>query len=283
MLWAALISLLAAVAVALLYPLWWRTTLPLPSGLEGAEAEQALADEKRRLLGNLRRLRYDYAEGRVAAADYNALEAEYQQQLATVMDGLDRLAAPPNAEQDQAIAPRKLFHRAGALIVLLLLAVPTLYIFNQLQPSIDEMGGRTSLEGALQQLENRLANNPNNAEGWVLAARTYEAMDKKAEALNAWSKVLTLQPDNREAMFSLALALIQSENAGARQKGLEYLDALLQKEPDAPALLWYRGLALFGLERKTEARATWQKLLERLPPDGENTELVREALKKSGP
>lgn len=280
MLWAA--SLLAVVAIALLYPLWWRTTAPLPAGLEGAAEEQDLAGEKRRLLGNLRRLRYDYAEGRIAEADYNLLESECQQQLATVMDELERQSSP-EVDQGPAAAPRKLFHRAGSLVLLLLLAAPAWFIYNQFRPPLDEVGGKTSLEGALQQLEKKLADNPNNAEGWVLAARTYEAMDKRAEALNAWSRVLALQPENREAMFNLALALIQSENRGARQKGLEYLDALLKNEPDAPALLWYRGLALFGLERKKEARETWLKLQSILPPDSENAELVREALNKSAP
>lgn len=278
MLWAA--SLLAVVAIALLYPLWWRTTAPLPAGLEGAVAEQDLAGEKRRLLGNLRRLRYDHAEGRVAVVDYHKLESEYQQQLAAVMDELE-LQSSPEVDQVQAVAPRKLFHRAGSLVVLLLLAAPALYIFNQLRPPLDETGGKTSLESVLAQLEKRLADNPGNAEGWMLAARTYEAMDRRSEALNAWGKALALQPENRETMFNLGLALIQSESADARQKGLAYLDVLLKKEPDAPALLWYKGVALFSLERKKEAREIWLKLQATLPPDSENAELVREALKRA--
>lgn len=280
MLWAVLGALLVVVAVALVYPLWWRSTQPLPVGLEGAEAEQELADEKRRLLVNLRRLRCDHAEGRIAESDYPHLESECQQQLAAAMDKLDRLAALP-AEQGQAAAPRKLFHRVGSLLALLLLAVPALYIFDPLRPSLDESGGKTSLEGALRQLERKLADNPDNAGNWALAARSYEAMGRQGEALKAWARVLTLQQDNREARFNLALALIRSENAGARRKGLEHLDALLQNEPDATALLWYKGVALFSLERKQEAHAVWLKLQAALPPGSESTGLVGEALKKS--
>src|SRR5574340_459021 len=158
--------------------MWWRRTAPLPAGLEGAAEGRDLTDEKMRLLRNLRRLRYDHAEGRIAEADYHKLESEYQQQLAAVMDELERQSSP-EVDQAQAVAPRKLFHRAGSLVLLLLVAVPALYIFNQLRPPLDETGGKTSLEGALAQLEKRLADNPGVEErvaaGAVLALELGQA------------------------------------------------------------------------------------------------------------
>lgn len=279
MVWPVLIALLAVVAIVLVYPLWWRSAQPLPVGLEDREAGQALADEQRRLLVSLRRLHYDYAEGRVTAADYRTLEAEYQQALALAMERQAVPQALSPAEPEQAAAPRKLFHRVGSLGVVLLLAVPAVTIFTP--PSALDANGKISLEAVLHKLEKKLVEQPGDVENWTLAARTYEAMDKRSEARDAWSKVLTLQADHREAMFNLALTLIQSDDSSARLKGLAYLDVLLKTEPEAPVLLWYKGVALYSLERKQAAREIWLKLQATLPADGENARLVEDALKHS--
>lgn len=279
MVWPVLIALLAVVAILLVYPLWWRSAQPLPVGLEDSETDQALADEQRRLLVSLRRLHYDYAEGRMTAADYQALEAEYQQALALAMERQAVPQAMSTAEPEQAAAPRKLLHRVGSLGVVLLLAVPVVLIFTP--PSALDANGKISLETVLHKLEKKLVEQPDDVANWTLAARTYEAMDKRPEAREAWSKVLMLQADHREAMFNLALALIQSDDSSARLKGLAYLDALLQTDPEAPVLLWYKGVALFSLERKQAAREIWLKLQATLPADGENAKLVEDALKHS--
>jgi len=130
MVWPVLIALLAVVAIVLVYPLWWRSAQPLPVGLEDSETDQALADEQRRLLLSLRRLHYDYAEGRMTAADYRALEAEYQLALALAMERQAVPQALSPAEPEQAAAPRKVFYRVGSLGVVLLLAVPAVTIFT---------------------------------------------------------------------------------------------------------------------------------------------------------
>lgn len=59
---------------------------------------------------------------------------------------------------------------------------------------------------------------------------------KKEQALQPWSRVLAPELENREALLS-DQHRISGENA------LCYLDKLAEKEPDAPQLLWYRGLA----------------------------------------
>lgn len=279
MVWPVLSALLAVVAIVLIYPLWWRSAQPLPVGLEGMETGQALADEQQRLLVSLRRLHYDYAEGRVVEADYRALEAEYQQALALAMERQVVPRALSPAEPEQAAALHKVFHRVGSLGVVLLLVVPAVTVFTP--PSTFDANGKISLEAVLHKLEKKLVEQPDVVESWTLAARTYEAMDKRSEARDAWSKVLVLQADHREAMFNLALALIQSDDSSARLKGLAYLEALLKTEPEAPVLLWYKGVALFSMERKQAAREIWLKLQATLPPDGENARLVEDALKHS--
>jgi len=160
-----------------------------------------------------------------------------------------------------------------------LLVVPAVTVFTP--PSTFDANGKISLEVVLHKLEKKLVEQPDDVESWTLAARTYEAMDKRSEARDAWSKVLVLQADHREAMFNLALALIQSDDSSARLKGLAYLEALLKTEPEAPVLLWYKGVALFSMERKQAAREIWLKLQATLPPDGENARLVEDALKHS--
>ena len=50
--------------------------------------------------------------------------------------------------------------------------------------------------------------------------------------------------------------------------------------PDAPAVLWYLGVAAARDGRPGDAREKWTKLLTALPTDGEDSKMVRAALKE---
>ena len=84
-----------------------------------------------------------------------------------------------------------------------------------------------------------------------------------------------------QPVFTAPIFAVHGLLDGARGKGLAYLDTLLEAEPQDPVLLWYRGVALFSLERRQDAHATWLTLQSILPPHGENAELVRDALDRA--
>jgi cytochrome c-type biogenesis protein CcmH len=281
--WAVVTALFVLSAMALLYPLWWRTEEPLPAGIEGAADDETLErlDEKRRLLVNLRSLRSEAAEGKLAEDDFRRLEAEYEQQLARVLEAIER--GGQAKKKDAAVEPRKDMHRFGSIVLLLFLAVPAFLLLafsRQTPPGLDHGGQAPDILAMVAKLEQRLRANPNDLEGQLMLARSYATLGKGAEAAQIWAKVLALEPNNREARSSLAISLLQTGDQLSLRAGLQHLRTLRTAEPDEPAWLWYESVALARLGQKAEAKAALQKILTLIPPDSENGRMVREALKQ---
>src|SRR5512139_67541 len=154
--WLVALSLLVSTTAILIWPLWRHTDWPLPVGVEGIleETDQERKEEKKRLLANLRVLRLDYAEGKVAEEDFQELETEYQQQLAIVLNGSEqvRTVVP--------VKPRSGLHRGGSVTLLLLVGASSLLLFNhywKVAPVAAQPTQEINIDDMVQRLEARLA------------------------------------------------------------------------------------------------------------------------------
>jgi ribosomal protein L40E len=78
---------------------------PLPTGLETVEARRhgvdALAEEKRRVLRQLKDLEAEHALGKIDDVDYEALVARYRAEAKTVMREMDREIGPRREEAER--------------------------------------------------------------------------------------------------------------------------------------------------------------------------------------
>jgi cytochrome c-type biogenesis protein CcmH len=61
-------------------------------------------------------------------------------------------------------------------------------------------------------------------------------------------------------------------------RALALLREVATTAPDQPEVLWYLGVNAARVGRPDEARSNWSKLLSELPPDGEDSKLVKSAL-----
>lgn len=290
MAWLAIGTLFVVASIILVLPLWRHTEHPLPVGLDGGmdDADQDQLDEKKRLLANLRTLRLDYAEGKVAEEDFRRMEAEYEQQLAVILDAMEQARAQLAAPQ---IAPRRDLHRMGSIALVMLLAMSTFLLFDHYwKPAPEKVAmpadmagqGAPDIPAMVARLEKRLAANPNDIAGLLMLARSYANLGRQEEAANLWRKVLKLDSGSQEARSNLAIVLLQSGNDQSTILALQHLKTLREAEPAEPAWLWYESIGLAKLGRKDEARAALQKILTLVPPESENSRAVQDALRQLG-
>ena len=289
MTWAILIALFVAASVFLLYPLWYRTEEPLPVGIEGVVDEETLErlDEKKRLLMNLRLLRTDFAEGKVAEDDFRRMEAEYEQQLAVLIDAIEQAQARHGTPAQ--VTPRRDLHRMGSIVLLLALVVPTFWLLKIYgeapAPEPGQMAGgqqAPDVAAMVAKLEKRLRENPDDINGQLMLARSYSALGRQEDALALWKKVLARDPKNQEALGGVTIFLLQAGDQTSLQAALKNVAVLRAAEPNEPAWLWYEGQALARLGRRAEARAAFEKVLAAIPADSENARMVRDAIKQLG-
>jgi len=124
------------------------------------------------------------------------------------------------------------------------------------------------VETLLAQLRARLAENPDNLEGWMLLGRSLKSMQRYTEAREALRRAQALAADDPLVQVELAEALIfsSSQAEGIAPEVRELLESALATEPDLQKALWLMGVTEFQDGNFEAAIARWETLLRLLPP-----------------
>lgn len=119
----------------------------------------------------------------------------------------------------------------------------------------------------LEQLEQRLQENPDDLEGWLILGRSYKTMQRYHDALAALENAYDLAPRNPVVMVELAEAsMFASGNPsiGAQQRGL--LEQAVAADPQNQKGLWLLGIAAAQAGETNSAADYWQRLLAQMEP-----------------
>jgi cytochrome c-type biogenesis protein CcmH len=124
-----------------------------------------------------------------------------------------------------------------------------------------------SMEEVTQQLQARLNDNPNDAEGWRMLARTYLVTNRASDAVAAYEKAMAIAGDADPSLkLDLAEAMILTEDPALQGKAKDIVDAALAADSNSQKALWYSGVIALRADDKETARTRWSKLLEQNPP-----------------
>ncbi|MEO7430611.1 MAG: c-type cytochrome biogenesis protein CcmI [Dokdonella sp.] len=133
------------------------------------------------------------------------------------------------------------------------------------------------MEQAIGTLVTRLKEHPEDAEGWSLLARAYQATDRAAESLDAYRHAHELAKDNAlvtvEYAQALALATPGHRIAGESR---QLLEGVLKDDATNQRALWLLGISDYQSAQYDSAIARWNALLPLL--DGQST--IAESVRK---
>lgn len=123
---------------------------------------------------------------------------------------------------------------------------------------------------AIDGLAAKLEANPNDAQGWSLLGRAYQATERFAEARDALAHAHDLLPDDDDVTVEFAQASALA-SPGRRIDGAarDLLDGVLKRNPSHDRALWLVGIGEFQAQRYAEAVAAWNRLLPLLPADSD--------------
>ena len=289
-----LLLVLGIVLFAITLPFWRRDPSPISFGLDDNQ-EQEYADlqvERGVLNQSLQELEMEHAAGRMELADYERLKATDEHRLLHVLDRLEVLKGSTEGEgrQDQESSQkRKGWLPAIASGLVVMLASVGLYTILQIQAAQKlmaveaQMGGGPNPMEMVAKLEARLKENPDDVQGQIMAGRSYQALGRMAEAQKAWAKVLELDPKQHEARYNYGVLLIDTrkiDDPKIFQEALNHFDMVLADLPNQPAVNWYRGIALWYLDRKQETDEAWSLATQNMEPGSEDLAFVKESLTK---
>lgn len=253
---------LAALSLAFVLP-------PLLRARTGGDVDRARANLGV-LQDQLRELEADHARGVVADAQYAEIKAELERRVLEDVQGADAPAATRRGARWPA---------AVVAVAVPVLAVGIYAKFGdpgafdaglQAASRADSMEGHASgeqLEQMVVSLRQRLQQDADNADGWLMLARTLYQMRKFDEAAKAYEKVVALVDDDAGVLADYADAAAMAQGRKFDGKPRELVARALKLDPTQWKALAMAGTDAFEQGDFKQAIARWEQLRAQLPPD----------------
>ena len=128
----------------------------------------------------------------------------------------------------------------------------------------DQQGQMDELISALKQ---RMSENPEDPEGWMILGRSLKTMQKYEEAEEALRNANRLVPDNPSIMVELAeTILFTSGTPEVNPEAQQLIESALALDPNQQKGLWIMGMASAQDGDDEQALAYWTRLQEQLDP-----------------
>ncbi len=232
--------------------------------------------------------------GEMTSEDYAASRLELEASLAQDIAQLEKT-------RERVAADRSRLTPAGtALPVIIAFALPVtagaIYLVvgepNAIQDSTvrglqaaDGAAANRSIEVMMDQLKQRLAENPEDARGWGILARSSMQLERYDDAVDAYSRLNELDPDNPDVLVEYADALAMRAGGVLIGKPAEILEQALRLNPDQPQGLWLGGLVARHRGEYELAMTRWSRLLPQVESDpqsrGELVNLIRDLVREA--
>jgi cytochrome c-type biogenesis protein CcmH len=270
---------LVAIALAFVLP----TLLQRPADTNVDNKNEANVEIYR---DQLRELDADLANGIVSPEQYRQDRDEIERRL------LDDVAttAEVGKKSDQATPDRAVVYAVAfgiplAAVALYLLVGTSAVLSGAPQSAAagNPSAARTQqgIEANVAALAKRLEQNPNDADGWTMLARSYINLEKYREASNAYAKASALKAQDADILVEYAFALAMANGRQLQGQPTDLVRKALQIAPENPRALELAGSAEFEAKNYKQAIAHWQKLLEKSAGDAELTQTISERINEA--
>lgn len=117
------------------------------------------------------------------------------------------------------------------------------------------------LGGMAARLAKKLEQNPDNAEGWALLARSYVELKQHKEAVPAFEKAIALTPQDPQLLTDYVDARAVTMNRHLDEKATELINQALKLDPDHPKALMLSGTVAFDQKNYKKSIEIWEHLL----------------------
>lgn len=118
------------------------------------------------------------------------------------------------------------------------------------------------IEANVAALAKRMEQNPTDAEGWSMLARSYLQLEKFSEATNAYAKAAAIKTDDADLLSEYAFAMAMTNGRQLQGQPLELIKKALQIDPKNGRALNLAGSAEYQQKNFKQAIEYWQRELD---------------------
>lgn len=131
---------------------------------------------------------------------------------------------------------------------------------------------------ATERLAQKLKTSPDDLEAWFTLARSYQAMERWQQAVDAYRQALRLAPDDPQLMSDLADALASSQGGKLEGEPMMWVSRALSHDPLHVKSRALAAMAAYRSGHLDEAHEHWEKLAALSPPGSQGAELARQGI-----
>lgn len=133
----------------------------------------------------------------------------------------------------------------------------------------------------VEKLAKRLEQNPNDAQGWLMLARSYTLMERFADAASAYEHATALNANDAAIWADYAEASAMANGQRLAGKPTDAINRALQIDPKNQKALDLAGSAAYQAGDYKKAIDYWQKLLNQLPAGSEELRAISDQIAKA--
>jgi cytochrome c-type biogenesis protein CcmH len=230
----------------------------------------------------LREAERDLAADLISAERFEQLRSEVQRRVledtAGVSDG------PAGVADAAGPLPKPARRTAWLLLTLVPVASVATYLMigrpdalSSLPPKIESGHDVTAaqVQAMVSALATRMKADPGNAEGWQMLSRSYAALGREDDAVQAMRKAAALLPDNVDVMADLADLIAVAQGRKLAGEPARIVAHALTLDPKHIKTLALAGSVAFEARDFPTARTFWERLLALVPPESEMAQSIR--------
>jgi len=282
-------------ALMILLALWFI----LPALLQKSNQDEEVERREANVLvykDQNRELEADLKNGLIGKEQYQQEQAELERRLLEDVGASAEVSSATAKHGNTFAYSVALFIPIGAIVFYLFVGnpkgldpatapatMPTANAGDQAGPMSAGSGSMSQQQIAanIEKLADRLKQNPNDAQGWTMLARSYMMQERFSDAANAYEKLTTLNPNDADAWADYAEALALANGQNLAGKPTEAINRALQINPKHQKALDLSGSAAYQAGDYNKAIEQWQKLLKLLPPGSDELKTITDQISKT--
>jgi cytochrome c-type biogenesis protein CcmH len=134
---------------------------------------------------------------------------------------------------------------------------------------------REQMDGLVAKLAQKLKDNPNDVEGWRMLARSFVAIGRLPEAVQAYEEANKLRPNDADLLADYADALALANNRSLEGKPEQLIKQALAADPKHQKSLALMGTVAFNRNDFPNAAMWWKKLLATVEPGSDAAKAIQ--------
>ncbi len=157
---------------------------------------------------------------------------------------------------------RRLTTTLASVCIFIVVAAGGLYYYIG-SPGVPSGAGSTpDVSEMVSSLAERLKDNPDDVDGWIMLGRSYQTLGQFDDAISSFEKAIALEEGrNPETLVALGLALMAQQNGQVGDRAIRLFENALALDPNNPNALFYAGGAAAQRGNTALAADRWEILM----------------------